>query len=83
MADRAVMLRFSLRAVLTALCLLVTACTDSGRTLLAPPEIPDAEFVGTEECDMCHDAIVAEFATATHAGLEPLQTDTPGLGCEA
>jgi predicted CXXCH cytochrome family protein len=84
MPDRAVAHRYPLRVVVTtALCLLAAACTDGGRTLMAPPEIPDAEFVGTEECETCHDEIVAEFATATHAGLDPLETVTPGLGCEA
>lgn len=68
---------------LIAACALVAACSDSGRTLLAPPEIPDAEFVGNEDCDTCHEEIVASFAGATHAGLAPLTTDAPGLGCEA
>ena len=64
-------------------CGFVAACSDSGRTLVAPPAIPDAEFVGSDSCDLCHDEIVAGFSTATHATLEPIKTGTDGLGCEA
>jgi predicted CXXCH cytochrome family protein len=63
----------------------LSACADSGRPIVAPPEIAGAEFVGTAECSTCHPDIVAEFSGATHSVLEPLWGEADGaepIGCE-
>ena len=53
-----------------ALAVILLSCSTTTRTILAPPSIPGAEFVGSEECATCHEQIVRDFRTATHARLQ-------------
>src|ERR1043166_6544317 len=53
-----------------ALAVVLLSCSTTSRTILAPPSIPGAEFVGSEECATCHEEIVRDFRTATHARLQ-------------
>jgi predicted CXXCH cytochrome family protein len=55
-----------------ALTVILLSCSnlDTNRTILAPPSIPGAEFVGSDACDACHHEIVRDFRTATHARLQ-------------
>ena len=50
---------------------------------MAPPTIPGAEFVGSEECATCHEAIVKGFATATHSRLKAQGDNAKAMGCES
>src|SRR4051794_15597491 len=54
------------------LTLVLLSCSnfESSRAIVAPPSIAGAEFVGSEECATCHDVIVRDFRTATHARLK-------------
>jgi len=58
------------------------ACQSVNRTILAVPQIAGAEFVGSEDCSLCHEDISRNFGTAVHARL--LFDDETGLdmGCE-
>lgn len=53
-----------------ALTVILLSCSTTNRTILAPPSIPGAEYVGSEECATCHEQIVRDFRTATHARLQ-------------
>ena len=53
-----------------ALAVILLSCSTTSRTILAPPSIPGAEFVGSEQCATCHEEIVRDFRTATHARLQ-------------
>jgi predicted CXXCH cytochrome family protein len=53
-----------------ALTVILLSCSTTNRTILAPPNIPGAEYVGSEECATCHEDIVRNFKTATHARLQ-------------
>ena len=80
-----------------ALAVILLSCSTTSRTILAPPSIPGAEFVGSEECATCHEQIVRDFRTATHARLQTKKTivskssgkggETPkevtDMGCES
>lgn len=57
-----------------ALTLVLLSCSTTDRTILAPPSIPGAEFVGSESCATCHETITRDFRTATHARLNPQRT---------
>lgn len=59
------------------------ACQSANRTVLAVPRIAGAEFVGSEDCSLCHEDISRNFGTTVHARL--LFDDETGLdmGCEA
>ena len=58
-----------------ALAVILLSCSTTSRTILAPPSIPGAEFVGSEECATCHEQIVRDFRTATHARLQTKKTE--------
>ena len=53
-----------------ALAVILLSCSTTNQTILAPPSIPGAEFVGSEQCATCHEEIVRDFRTATHARLQ-------------
>lgn len=72
----------------TALVLvgILGACATVTRTAVLLPEIPGAEYVGTQQCAECHGDIVKNFATADHARLMAKGTNGPmalNAGCEA
>jgi len=33
------------------------------------PDVPGAKYIGSKECEQCHDKIYRDFATADHARL--------------
>lgn len=61
----------------------VISCTTVSRTVVAPPEVSGATFVGSSECATCHEAIVAKFADATHAKLHLDSENAKEVGCES
>ena len=66
-----------------ALTVILLSCSTTNRTILAPPSIPGAEFVGSEECRTCHEEIVRDFRTATHARLQAKGENAKNMGCES
>jgi predicted CXXCH cytochrome family protein len=61
----------------------MNSCVSASRTIVAPPEIPNAEFVGSETCALCHEDIAARFAGATHDLLRGPRDEEPFSGCES
>lgn len=61
----------------------IISCTTATRTIVAPPGVPGAEFVGSEDCALCHEAVAAKFADATHARLHVEGGQAQAIGCEA
>ncbi len=61
---------------------LVLSCATS-RTMMAPPSIPGATFVGTKECATCHEKLVRDFRTADHAKLQAKGKNAIDMGCES
>jgi len=61
----------------------IASCASQNRVVFNPPNIPGAEYVGSEECSLCHEEISNEFRWAPHARLM-LDGET-GLnhGCES
>lgn len=68
---------------LFALTLILLSCSTTTRTILAPPSIPGAQFVGSSECTTCHEKIARDFPTATHARLKAPGENTKNIGCES
>jgi len=68
-----------------ALTLVLLSCSslETNHAVMAPPGIPGAEFVGSEECATCHEAIVRDFKTATHARLKTQGDNAKNMGCES
>ena len=47
------------------------------------PNVPGATYIGSEQCDTCHDNIYKDFATADHARLMAQGTNALDAGCES
>jgi len=63
--------------------LLLISCVMVNRTMLAPPQIAGAKFVGSKECAQCHEDHTAEFGDATHARLNLSEEKVGDTGCES
>jgi len=75
---RALRLWVLLGAVLVGLL----ACQTVSRRVVAVPHIPGAEFVGTDDCTLCHDGIGRHFANTAHARLLVAGETGLEVGCE-
>jgi predicted CXXCH cytochrome family protein len=65
--------------------LLLVSCVTADRTLMAPPSIPGATFVGDKACAECHEDQTGHFGSATHGKISLAE---PGskigtTGCES
>ena len=58
------------------------SCMTVQRTVMVPPQIPGAEFVGSETCAECHENVNKHFPGATHARLMAEGSNSMNIGCE-
>ena len=63
--------------------LTLISCMNTSRTLVAPPHIEGATFVGSTTCADCHEEITQPFATAAHANLMAKGPNAIEMGCES
>ena len=63
--------------------LLLVACVGFDRTIVAPPAVANASFVGSGECAQCHANITGMFHDATHARLNATAGHAKEIGCES
>jgi len=63
--------------------LVFTSCVSVQQAVFAPPKIAGAEFVGTQECSICHEDVVKGFEWATHSKVMTHGDESIHLGCEA
>lgn len=72
-------------ASLAAVVLLVglVACRTINRSVVVLPNVPGAEYAGTQACAECHDEIVRDFVTADHARLIADGPNALHAGCES
>jgi predicted CXXCH cytochrome family protein len=62
----------------------LNSCSTTPATLVAPPEIPGATFVGNKTCAECHKTIARNFPTSGHARIHLEDTRAAGqTGCES
>lgn len=61
----------------------VHSCTSAKRTILAPPQIAGADFVGSSECADCHAQQVRDLPGTTHALLTAQGKNAVAIGCES
>jgi predicted CXXCH cytochrome family protein len=73
----------ALAAGAAVLLLAIISCTTVNRTVVQLPNVPDATYIGSDQCDMCHDNIYKDFATADHARLMARGTNALNAGCES
>jgi predicted CXXCH cytochrome family protein len=82
--QRATWLR-SLAAAAAAVLLLVVviSCGTVNRAVVVLPDVPGAKYIGSKECEQCHDDLYKGFATADHARLMAPGTNGLNAGCES
>jgi predicted CXXCH cytochrome family protein len=73
----------ALAAVPAVVLLAVISCGTVSRSVVVLPEVPGAKYIGSKECEQCHDQIYKGFATADHARLIAAGTNALGAGCES
>ena len=65
------------------LALVAISCADPGRSVVMLPNVPGAKYIGSKECETCHDTLYRDFATADHAKLIAEGTNSIEAGCES
>src|SRR5579859_4315740 len=65
--------------------LLVAAisCRSVNRSVVLLPDVPGAKYIGSKECEQCHDKIYRGFQTADHARLIAEGPNALNAGCES
>ncbi len=63
--------------------LLLVSCMTTSRTIMAPPSIPGATFVGSGKCAQCHEDVSHNFHDATHSKLIADGGNGTEVGCES
>ena len=66
-----------------SLALVLISCATVTRTVVAPPSIPGATFIGSAACADCHEKLCQDFKTATHAALQAKGPNATEVGCES
>lgn len=66
-----------------ALLLAAVSCRSVNRSVVLLPDVPGAKYIGSKECEQCHDKIYRDFATADHARLIAEGPNALGAGCES
>jgi predicted CXXCH cytochrome family protein len=63
--------------------LAVISCRTVNRAVVVLPEVPGAKYIGSKECEQCHDKLYRDFATADHARLIAAGPNAINAGCES
>lgn len=70
--------------ILSAVLIGFMACQSVNRTVLSVPQTAaGAEFMGTEDCSLCHEDIWRDFSNTPHARLMVDEETGIELGCES
>lgn len=73
-------------AVAAGAAILLTAvisCRTVTRSVVVLPNVPGANYIGSSECELCHDEIYRDFVTADHARLMTGGPNAINAGCES
>jgi predicted CXXCH cytochrome family protein len=73
----------ALIAIAVGLLGLVISCGTVSRSVVELPDVPGAKYIGSKECEQCHEKIYKEFGTADHARLIAQGTNGISAGCES
>jgi predicted CXXCH cytochrome family protein len=65
------------------LAVVLISCGTVTRTVVAPPSIPGATYIGSAACADCHEKLCRDFKTASHAALLAKGPNAAEIGCES
>ena len=66
-----------------SLVLAAISCRSVSRSVVLLPDVPGAKYIGSKECEQCHESIYRGFATADHARLIAEGPNALNAGCES
>ena len=69
--------------VVSVFSLVVISCNTVNRSVVMLPNVPGAKYIGSKECEQCHEEIYRGFATADHARLIAQGPNAINAGCES
>jgi predicted CXXCH cytochrome family protein len=69
-------------ALTGVVCLVWISCVTPTSVFRMPPDIPNAEFMGSKDCLSCHETHFTSFETTAHAEIPAHQEDLDSIGCE-
>ena len=72
----------ALSAAALVLALAAISCGTVSQPVVLLPDVPGAKYIGSKECEQCHDELYRDFATADHARLIAPGTNALNAGCE-
>lgn len=70
-------------SVVSAFSLVFISCRTVNRPVVMLPDVPGAKYIGSKECEQCHEEIYRDFATADHARLITAGPNALSAGCES
>jgi predicted CXXCH cytochrome family protein len=73
----------ALAAGAVVLLLVAISCSTLNHRAVVLPEVPGAKYVGSADCEQCHDEICRSFKTADHARLIARGKNGLDAGCES
>jgi predicted CXXCH cytochrome family protein len=73
----------ALTAGTMTLLVAVISCRSVSRSVVLLPDVPGAKYIGSKECEQCHDKLYRDFATADHARLIAEGANALNAGCES
>jgi predicted CXXCH cytochrome family protein len=59
------------------------SCRTVNRAAVILPNVPGADYIGSKDCEQCHEEIYRDFATADHANLLAPGRNARNVGCES
>ncbi|MBC8089890.1 MAG: hypothetical protein H7Z40_21735, partial [Phycisphaerae bacterium] len=59
------------------------ACRTVNRAVVVLPDYPGAKYIGSKECEQCHETIYRDFQTADHVRLITSGPNALNAGCES
>lgn len=65
------------------LLLAAISCRSVNHSVVLLPNVPGAKYIGSKECEQCHDKIYRDFATADHSRLIAEGPNALNAGCES
>jgi predicted CXXCH cytochrome family protein len=66
-----------------ALLLAAISCSTLSQRVVILPDVPGAKYIGSAECEQCHDELCRTFKTADHARLIARGKNGLDAGCES
>lgn len=75
--------RLAVAAGAIVLLLAVISCRTINRAVVSLPNVPGAKYIGSKECEQCHEGIYKTFVTADHARLITDGPNALNAGCES